>query len=157
MRKAVTIFALFSVFVMLFVSNKVHAEVAHPIIYLNGEKLEIEAFTSTSTTFVPFRPIFEEFDMKVEWDNKSKTVTAKNDTTTLKLTSGSVDAFVNDKKVKLISTPFIDGLGVFYVNLRFVAESIGAKVEWKKVSDSEMYVYIDLPKEDASTKATEKK
>nr|WP_275098080.1 copper amine oxidase N-terminal domain-containing protein [Paenibacillus alvei] len=144
---------------MLFVSSIVYAgEIGKPTVYLNGEKIEIEALTIFSTTFVPFRPIFEEFDMEVEWDNKSKTVTAKNETTTIKLTDGSLDGYVNGQKVQLESSPSIEPKsGVFYVNLRFIAESIGAKVKWKKVSDSEMYVYIDLPKEKAPTEATENK
>lgn len=93
---------------------------------------------------VPFRDIFARYDMEVKWDNAQKTVTAssKDGSNVIKLTQDSNDGYVNNKKYNLTQSPALVN-GVLYVNLRFISESIGAKVNYDKPSLS---VYITLPK-----------
>lgn len=116
-----------------------------PSIYINNEKLEMFAAVPPSgSTLVPFREIFDTLGMEVSWDEATKSVTATKSGVNIKLQAGSHDGYLNGKKVYLAQTPALEG-NVFYVNLRFVAEAVGAAVAWKKVSDSEAEIHISLP------------
>ncbi|KJD47429.1 copper amine oxidase N-terminal domain-containing protein [Paenibacillus terrae] len=128
---------------MLAGTSMVHASLEKPDVYVNNQKLDISAgMGSAGVTYVPFRPIFEKFNMKVTWDKDKKSVTATNGSTTIVLTHNSYEAYVNGKKEKLIAPPFLDPTdGLFNVNLRFVAETLGAKVTWaKKGNDAAIYI-----------------
>ncbi|WP_046216331.1 copper amine oxidase N-terminal domain-containing protein [Paenibacillus wulumuqiensis] len=123
--------------------NVVHASREKPAVYVNNQQLDIFAgMGSKGVTYVPFRPIFEKLNMTVNWDSGTKSVTAKNDKTTITLTNNSYTAYVNGEKVDLLAPPFIDpNNNSFNVNLRFVAESSGAKVTWvKKGNDASIYI-----------------
>ncbi|MCR8845054.1 copper amine oxidase N-terminal domain-containing protein [Paenibacillus sp. SC116] len=148
MRSRYKRFGLLTLMVLLFSVqiNIVQAHVGKPTVYVNGQKLDVDAIATgenNSVTFIPFRPIFEALEMEVEWDEKTKTVTASKDSTLIKLRANNLTGFLNEKKVQLSSAPFINN-DTLYVNLRFIAEGAGGKVRWEKVSDNEMYVYIEL-------------
>lgn len=81
------------------------------------------------TVLVPLREIFEALGAKVSWDGKTKTVKATKQSITVTLTIGKSVATVNKKSVKL-SQPAQLINGKTFVPLRFVSESLGAKVEW---------------------------
>jgi mono/diheme cytochrome c family protein len=81
------------------------------------------------TVLVPLREIFEALGAKVSWDGKTKTVKATKQNITVTLTIGKSVATVNKKSVKL-SQPAQLINGKTFVPLRFVSESLGAKVEW---------------------------
>ncbi|WP_017812675.1 MULTISPECIES: copper amine oxidase N-terminal domain-containing protein [Paenibacillus] len=127
-------------------SNLTHASLQKPNVYVNNQKLDIYANVSAvDVTYVPFRPIFDKLNMTVNWDNDKKSVTATNGTTTIILTNDSYTAYVNDKAVKLINPPFYNPDDkLFYVNLRFVAESTGATVNWSK-NKTDANIYITNP------------
>ncbi|MFK4474446.1 hypothetical protein ABH897_004204 [Paenibacillus sp. RC73] len=136
-------------FLMLFItasfSGVIYADIAQPTVYIDNEKIDFEAFISYGgTAMVPFREIFARYGMEVKWDNAQKTVTAssKDGSTVIKLTNGSNDGYVNNIKYNLTQSPALVN-GVFYVNLRFISESIGAKVNYDKPSLS---IHITLPK-----------
>ena len=126
--------------------NVVQASREKPIVYVNNQKLDIYAVVSTvGVTYVPFRPIFEKLNMTVTWDNVKKSVKATNGSTTIILTNNSYTAHVNDKEVKLLEPPVYDPYDkLFYVNLRFVAESTGATVDWSK-NEADASIYITNP------------
>lgn len=109
----------------------------HPNIFINNEKLDIYAnVTTLGTTLVPMRPIFEAYGMTVEWDNNTKSVTATKGETTIKLTHNSHEAYLNGKVAKLDQAPSLEPTRkTFYVNLRFISESLGAAVVWNKTAD----------------------
>ncbi|MGW8440976.1 copper amine oxidase N-terminal domain-containing protein [Paenibacillus sp. S33] len=127
-------------------SGAIYAEeVFKPKVYVNNKKLDYETFISYSgVAMVPFRDIFARYDMEVKWDNAQKTVTAssKDGSNVIKLTQDSNDGYVNNKKYNLTQSPALVN-GVLYVNLRFISESIGAKVNYDKPSLS---IHITLPK-----------
>lgn len=80
-------------------------------------------------TLVPVRAIFESMGAKVDWDGKTKTVIGKTENKIIKLVIGNKIALVNGKKVELdVPAKIIDGSTL--VPARFVAESLGAKVDW---------------------------
>lgn len=81
------------------------------------------------STMVPMRGVFEALKAEVKWDGATQTVTATKGDTTIKLTIGNNYAYVNGQKVALTAEAIIVN-GSTMVPLRFVAEALGAKVEW---------------------------
>ncbi len=100
-------------------------------VYLDGIELyfDSEPVIKDQKTMVPLRKIFESLGQQVEWDESTKTVTAKSGDQTLTLTIGSNTASVNGMEVRLDVEPFIQG-GQTLVPLRFVAEHLGTEVQW---------------------------
>ncbi len=82
-----------------------------------------------NTTLVPLRQTFEALDIDVDWNAKSKTITADKDGVTVVLTVGLTTAYKNGQPFEMSVAPQIIN-GRTYVPLRFVAESFGAQVNW---------------------------
>lgn len=82
---------------------------------------------------VPFRDLFGAFNMSVDWNQQTRTVTAKKEGVTIQLTIGSTTAYVNGEKQELLVAPVAVN-GKTFVNLRFISETIGAQVQYQKVS-----------------------
>lgn len=147
--KVLSVFSLIIV-IMLMASSMAYASLDHPEVYVNNEKIDkitrggaFEARVSPiGITYVPFRPIFEKFNMNVYWDQETKSVTASGRDMTIVLTQDAYYALVNGKKQKLLSPPFFDpDRQILYVNLRFIAETLGAKVTWvKKGTNAAIYI-----------------
>jgi len=104
---------------------------------LNGETVALAngIVIQGGQAFVPLRSVFEKLGAVLSWDHPTQTVTIqRNGTTKPELTvvinyaSGEVK--VNETPVVLANRPFIVN-GSSYLPLRFVSESLGAKVEWK--------------------------
>ncbi|MBP2113883.1 copper amine oxidase N-terminal domain-containing protein [Paenibacillus silagei] len=154
MRKIVSVFLSVAVISMSIGVNSIFASAApsgsvasvkssreHPSIFINNEKLDIYA---NVTTLVPMRPIFEAYGMTVEWDNTTKTVTATKGDIKIKLTNNSFDGVVNGSKVVLTQAPSLEpDSNIFFVNLRFISEALGAQVTWSKTADNAS-VYINF-------------
>ncbi len=100
-------------------------------VYLDGVELyfDSEPVIKNQRTMVPLRKIFESLGAQVEWDEITKTVTAKSGDQTIKLTIGSNAAFVNGSEVRLDAEPFIQSDRTL-VPLRFVSEHLGASIQW---------------------------
>ncbi|UQZ35397.1 hypothetical protein C2I18_18845 [Paenibacillus sp. PK3_47] len=130
-------FAFATVITLMMGGTSVFASRSNPNIYINGEKLDIYAnVTYLGTTLVPMRPIFEKYGMAIEWDNSTKTVTASKDNKLIVLTNNSYDAFLNGEKVVLNQAPSLEPTSnIFYVNLRFISEALGASVTWDKTAN----------------------
>lgn len=93
------------------------------------QKFPQSAILYKGSTMVPMRGVFEALKAEVKWDGATQTVTATKGDTTIKLTIGNNYAYVNDQKVALTAEAIIVN-GSTMVPLRFVAEALGAKVEW---------------------------
>lgn len=120
--------------VMLVSSSAVSAKT--PTIKFNSEIMTLDAepyITDAGNTMIPFRAVFEAADANVLWDESKKTVIAVKgsgeDCTSVVLQIGNNEAFVNDDKVELDSAAEIKE-GRTFVPLRFVMETLGAKVDW---------------------------
>lgn len=80
-------------------------------------------------TLIPVRAVFEQMGAEVSWNNDERSVTVVYRNTTIKMTIDSKNATVNgnafvlDVPAKIFSDRTM-------IPLRFVGESIGAKVEW---------------------------
>ncbi|HLO99856.1 MAG TPA: copper amine oxidase N-terminal domain-containing protein [Fimbriimonas sp.] len=80
-------------------------------------------------TFVPFRPLFEAIGAEVEYDLVHKRVTATKDNNEVQLTIGDLIARKNGAEITMEAAPILLK-GTTYVPLRFVAESLEAKVDF---------------------------
>lgn len=78
---------------------------------------------------LPLRKIFELFAMQVEWNQETSTAVIRNESHTIEVTENSTAAKVNGNETILDApTPVIKDR--MYVPVRFIAESIGAQVDW---------------------------
>lgn len=85
-------------------------------------------------TMLPARFIAENLGAQVTWDGKKQEViikgnNEKGEAVTILISIGSDYAYVNGNKVKLDSPAFIEN-GRTYTPFRFIAETLGAVVEW---------------------------
>ena len=107
------------------------------------EIFDVEPQIIDSRTMVPMRQIFEDVGAVVEWDDATKTVTARRkvsdnygiDETTVSLTIGSNKITINGEEQTMDVVPQIVG-GRTMVPVRFISEALGAKVDW--VSDLQL-------------------
>jgi len=82
-------------------------------------------------TMVPLRGVFEAIGAYVEYDEENRVITAKRDNEVLELRMGDKVAKKNGAEILMDTTPtVIDGTTM--VPLRFISESLGAKVEYDK-------------------------
>ena len=100
-------------------------------VYMNGEKLSFEQppVIQNDSTLVPFRTIFEQLDMTVQWFGEDRRVTAQRQDIAITLFIDSPVMYVNDKTVEL-NTPAIIYNNFTMVPLRAVAEAASAEVDW---------------------------
>lgn len=84
--------------------------------------LDVAPIITDNRTLVPIRAITESLGGEVQWNEKTKEITLKIDGKTLKMTIGVT-------LEKYGAAPIIIGNRT-YVPLRFVAEEIGAAVDW---------------------------
>ncbi|HEY9062335.1 MAG TPA: DUF5050 domain-containing protein [Pseudobacteroides sp.] len=91
--------------------------------------LDTKPVVEKGRTLVPMRAIFEGLDAYLTWDEKTKTITVLKGKKTIKLKIGSKTATLDGKSIPL-ELPAKIAAGRTMVPLRFVAEALGAEVEW---------------------------
>ncbi|WP_079912507.1 copper amine oxidase N-terminal domain-containing protein [Paenibacillus sp. 32352] len=101
-------------------------------VQVDGSPLVLEQppIIRNGSTLVPLRSIFERLGAEVEWDGNTSTVTARKGQNVIRLTVGSGTAALNEKEIFLEAPPVIVN-GNTMVPVRFIAESLGAKVDWE--------------------------
>ena len=100
---------------------------------LNGTYLTFEQapVNQNGRVLVPMRTIFEAMGAEVSWDGAAKKVSGTFDGNTVELTIGSKTARVNGKDMPLdVPASIINGSTM--VPVRFISESLSARVEWQK-------------------------
>ncbi|MDT3425298.1 hypothetical protein J2Z22_000814 [Paenibacillus forsythiae] len=98
---------------------------------LDGESVDFEVspFIIDGSVMVPFRTIFEKLGLKLTWIEDTQTIIGEKEGITIKMKLGQQSADVNGRPISLAVAPTIVSDSTF-VPLRFVAESLDAKVEW---------------------------
>lgn len=82
-----------------------------------------------SRILVPVRGVFEKMGATLTWNKASQTVTAVRGESKTVVTVGKSDAMI-DGQIANVGTPPIIAEGRVMVPLRFLAQALGAKVEW---------------------------
>ena len=84
-------------------------------------------------TMLPARFVAENLGAKVEWNAEKRQATITGNGVTIVLTIDSTTATVNGKAVTLDSPAFIQNDRT-YTPVRFIAEALGAQVEWNETT-----------------------
>lgn len=120
------------IFVMVF-PGRGQAASGHSNIYLDGKELvlatDAKIETISNNTMIPIRVVVENLGFQVAWEQKARTVTIKNDKTTVQLTVGNKTATLDGNKVSLPIGPVLRTDTVI-VPIRFVSEQMGLQVNW---------------------------
>lgn len=101
--------------------------------FVNAEAktLDTPPFLRGDRTFVPVRFLAESLGAEVFWDDSTKTASFVKNGTTVRLIIGQNTAYVNSEPRTLDATIFLENDRT-YAPLRFVAETLGAAVEYKE-------------------------
>ena len=108
------------------------------VLTINGKQAIVNDETITndvaplivnSRTYTPARFVAESLGAKVVWSPSARTVTIMKDDINIVLAIDSNVAYVNGQKVQMDASAFIAD-GRTYTPARFVAENLGASVEW---------------------------
>ena len=86
-------------------------------------------------TYTPARFVAESLGAKVDWNEATRTVTITKDDTSIVLIVDTTTAYVNGEAVKMDASAFIAD-GRTFTPSRFVAEQLGANVEWDEATRS---------------------
>ncbi|MGL4790288.1 MAG: copper amine oxidase N-terminal domain-containing protein [Anaerotignaceae bacterium] len=113
--------------------------------------MEVPPAIVEGRTLVPLRAIFENLGATVEWEEATKTVTAKRADTTIQLVLESDRALVNHVE-KDLDAPAKSVDGRIMVPVRFVAESLNCNVEWSGETET---VVITTKQIEEAVKITE--
>ena len=88
----------------------------------------------TGITMVPLRGIFEAIGAYVEYDEVNHRIHARRNNESVNLLLGSRIANKNGAEIMMEVKPQVIA-GTTMVPLRFIAESLGAKVDWDKANN----------------------
>lgn len=86
-------------------------------------------------TLVPVRALFESLGATVGWNEATQTATATKGTTIVSVQIGSTTAYVSGT-AKTLDVPAQTVKGRTMVPARFVAESLGAAVDWESATET---------------------
>ena len=134
MKKLFLPFILLAVILSISFSVSANNEVS---VYIDNKMIEFDVVPQIidGRTMVPMRKIFEEMGTVVEWDGDTQTVTASNNLSVIKATIGKNIMTVNGTPKTLdVSPQLVDSRTL--VPARFVAEALGANVEWESSTSS---------------------
>jgi len=100
-------------------------------VVLNGKSVVFDQppVIMNNRTIAPIRAIFEAMGAQVFWDEVDRTVTIKNETTTIQVKIDSTQAYVNGAE-KILDVPAQIINSRTLVPVRFISESLGATVGW---------------------------
>ncbi|BAL81630.1 stalk domain-containing protein [Caldisericum exile] len=132
--------------------TKIILQVGNKNMYINSKSLPIDPGRETTPiikngrVLVPIRAIVESVGGKVYWDGSTQKVTILYYNTTIELWVGKEKALINGKEVpidsinKEVKPEIINGRVM--VPIRFIAESLGAEVEWDAQSKIVILTFI---------------
>lgn len=101
-------------------------------IEVDGERIPLAegAFTVQNRTVVPLRSIFERLGASVKWNSANREVLIESDQKSIRLPVHRPYAYLDGERVELdVPALLVDNRT--YVPVRFIAEALGAKVEWQ--------------------------
>jgi len=144
MKKAVVMLLVVSLFAVILGFTPVRAAggivvqitVGSTKAYINSKVVVLDQppIIENGRTLVPVRFIGEAFGATIGWDPVKKTVSYVLEDKNIVLTIGSITAMVNGVKTTLDVAPKILPTGRTVVPVRFISESIGAKVDWNSTT-----------------------
>lgn len=132
--KRISFVALIAIMVFAIMPVSASAFMGKRDVVVDGIALSGGAINKNNNTFVPFRELFTQLGLTVEYDSKSKKVTGTKGELQVTFTVGSKKANINGVNKTLQVAPF-NSNGSVYVPLRIVSEATGGKVVYLKDVD----------------------
>jgi hypothetical protein len=113
-------------------------------VYINDvwQNYDPSAYVKNGTTLVPMRAIFEDLGAKLQYNNKTKTITAYKDKKEISIAVGNKKAYIKSNGVTSaikLTNPAEIHEGATMVPLRFISETLGANIKW---DSDDLAVYI---------------
>lgn len=127
MRKGFKLLPMILVILML--TTTVFAEPIKVLVENKPLVLEVAPMVQDGRTLVPLRAIFEALGATVEWEPSTKTITGTQENKIIILQLDNKIASIDGVEVEL-DVPATAINGTTLVPVRFIAESLDAKVEW---------------------------
>lgn len=104
-------------------------------VYVNGEMLTKYGKLLDGNSVIPMRAFLEKIGFSVSWDDSSKTVTAKKDSTVMTVKADTNILTANGEKIEMpCPAAIIDG--TTYLPVRAIGETAGYKVDWLPATSS---------------------
>lgn len=135
---------LLVVLLIFLMSSTVNAESIKVFVHNTQLSLPVEPVIVDGRTLVPLRAIFEALGATVEWDQVTKTVTGIQGDKLIRLQIDNKTAHINGHEITL-DTPATIINGSTLVPVRFIAETLGAEVNWDNNTRS-VLVNSEIPK-----------
>lgn len=114
-----------------------HADGGQAKIVLNDKEIGAAGNTKVEimngSVMIPIRMVAEELGYSVGWEQKTGTVTIKQNGSTIKMIVNNKTATVDESTVTLDNAPVVRS-GTTLVPLRFVGEQFGMKVSWNNTT-----------------------
>ena len=107
----------------------------HKIANVNGAEVinDVGPIIRDDRTLTPARFVAENLGAEVDWDPKTETVTITAKDKKIIMEIGSNIAYVNGKRVVMDTKPIIENNRT-YTPARFIAEELGAQVQWNALT-----------------------
>ncbi|HEX9059606.1 MAG TPA: copper amine oxidase N-terminal domain-containing protein, partial [Clostridia bacterium] len=115
--------------------RRIFMKIGEAVFDINGITFKDDGVEATAPeiregrTFVPLRFIVENMDGEVQWDGQLKKITIKAKENTIVLKIGEKTIWENGVPKSIDAAPVIVN-GRTIVPVRFIAESLGMKVDW---------------------------
>jgi hypothetical protein len=109
-----------------------------PRVTVNGHEVifpDMQPRFLNDHAMVPLRGVFERLHARVDWDAQRQEVTCTSQDATVQLIVGDNEATVDGHKVRFDAHAFMSQ-GRTYVPLRFLAQTLGAQVDWDDASQT---------------------
>ena len=97
------------------------------------QTMDVAPYVKNDRTYMPVRYVANSLgvpDESISWDDPTQTVTMTKDDTVIQLTIGDPVMLVDDSQVQMDVAPEIIPPGRTMLPLRYVAEGLGAGIEW---------------------------
>lgn len=135
LRKVIVSFIPLILIFSLIIPSAITASTNTVKIFIDGKEISTDQppVIQNNRTLVPMRAIFEGLQATVNYDAKTKKITAKRSDTTIVLTLGSKTATINNKSVQL-EVPAQALNNRTLVPLRFVGEALGDEVHYNQAT-----------------------
>lgn len=114
-------------------------------VYVNGEPVsfDTEPIIEADVTLIPLRVIMEKLGVDVSYNDELRMITAKKDDKKIYLKIGDKTAKIDDRIVNLqVPAQIINSRTL--VPLRFISESIGAKVDYNEQEHTISIQLVDI-------------
>lgn len=99
------------------------------LVFGKAVKTDAPPILENDRAMVPSYFVAETLGATSSWDSATRTSTIKGNGVTITITANSKTAYINGKAVALDTAAFIRN-DRMYVPMRFIAEALGAKVDW---------------------------